>query len=123
MCADGSDKKGCEREKSKDLKKGAGLHMWPCHNDENQNFEIIAGRIKNKAAGRAAEHAELCIDIKAKCKNGKEEDGCERQSVKELKEDAEIQLWTCRNDKADEGQKSNSYGNQKWDLLGNGYFK
>lgn len=118
----GCDRAGCDREEPEDLKRGARLHMWTCHNDENQNFEIIGGRIKNKAAGRTAEHAELCIDIKALCEDGTDTPGCTRQSVDDMTEEAEIQLWTCRGDD-EKGRSSSSYGNQKWDILGNGYFQ
>jgi len=134
----GCDRKGCDRQEPSTMEKGARMHMWTCHNDENQNFELIGGRAKNKAAGRSSEDdAELCIDIKAMCadcdpsvdlkdaEKGCDRGGCKRQTLDQIKADAEaggeaeIQLWTCRDDTSN----SSSFGNQKWDLLGNGVWK
>lgn len=113
-CTDGSDKKGCERVKGKDLKKGANLQMWECHGKDNQKFEIIDGRLHNTLTG-------LCVDIKAMCTNGKDEPGCKRQSLDDIKDEANVQLWTCRKDDK-EGFASASYGNQKFDLMKDGSF-
>lgn len=113
-CKDGSDKAGCERVAGKDLKKGANLQMWECHGKDNQKFEIIDGRLHNTLTG-------LCVDIKALCTNGKDEAGCKRQSLDDIKDEANVQLWTCRkDDKA--GFASASYGNQKFDLMKDGTF-
>lgn len=120
MCKDGSDKKGCERRKAEDLTKGANLQMWQCHNEDNQQFELIDGRLHNTLT-------KLCIDIKANCVDKKgmpveEKTGCQRQALKDIKEDANVQLWTCRKDDA-AGKASRSYGNQKFDLMKDGTFR
>lgn len=112
LCKDGSDKAGCKRQEAKDIEKGANLQMWKCHDKKNQLFELINGRWHNTLTG-------LCIDIKADCVDGKEKAGCKRQALKDIKEKANVQLWTCRKDD-EEGFKSNSYGNQKFDLMNDG---
>jgi len=111
-CKDGSDKAGCKRKEAKDIKKGANLQMWKCHGEDNQLFELINGRWHNTLTS-------LCIDIKADCVGGEEKPGCKRQKLKDIKEKANVQLWTCRKDD-EEGFKSNSYGNQKFDLMNDG---
>eukprot|EP00419_Tripos_fusus_P055815 CAMPEP_0172797902 /NCGR_PEP_ID=MMETSP1075-20121228/735_1 /TAXON_ID=2916 /ORGANISM="Ceratium fusus, Strain PA161109" /LENGTH=250 /DNA_ID=CAMNT_0013635231 /DNA_START=63 /DNA_END=815 /DNA_ORIENTATION=+ len=112
MCKDGSDKAGCERQEAKDLKKGANLQMWNCHDKKNQLFELKNGRWHNTLTG-------LCIDIKADCVDGKEKAGCKRQALEDIKDDANVQLWTCREDN-EKGFASSSYGNQKFDLMNDG---
>jgi hypothetical protein len=112
LCMDNTDTPGCERQDPHTLRKGANLQLWDCHDDENQNFEILGGRLRNTVTGH-------CLDIKAMCLDGSDTPGCERQSVADLKVDANIQLWDCRTDDA-AGMDSNSYGNQKWDFLQDG---
>ncbi|CAK0879552.1 unnamed protein product [Prorocentrum cordatum] len=135
---DGCDRKGCDRQEPSIMGKSTRMHMWTCHNDENEDFELIFGRAKNKAAGRTSkDDAELCIDIEAMCADcypsadlkgaakGCDSKGCKRQTLDQIKADAEaggeaeIQLWTCR----DDASNSSFFGNQKWDLLGNGLWK
>jgi hypothetical protein len=107
-------KKCLEADKAK---KGSSLSMQACKDDDVQNFEIIGGRVRTILGDE-----ELCIDIKAMCEDGTDVAGCTRQDITKLTEEAAIQLWKCRKDTA-EGMNSSTYGNQKWDLLGNGYFK
>lgn len=114
MCIDGSDKAGCKRQAAKDLTKGANLQMWKCNDKENQKFEIIDGRLHNTLTG-------LCVDIKAECADGSNEPKCKRQSLDDIKDEANVQLWTCRKDDP-EGFNSSSYGNQKFDLMKDGSF-
>jgi hypothetical protein len=115
LCKDGSDKAGCERQGPNDLKKGANLQMWKCHDKKNQLFELMNGRWHNTLTG-------LCIDIQANCADGSNHAGCKRQALEDIKEHANVQLWTCREDNA-EGFKSSSYGNQKFDLMNDGTIK
>lgn len=113
-CEDGSDTAGCKRKKASELTKGANLQMWECHGKENQQFEIIDGRLHNTLTG-------LCVDIKAMCEDGSDKAGCKRQSLDAIKDEANVQLWTCRKDDA-KGFESPSYGNQKFNLMKNGTF-
>jgi len=113
-CEDGSDTKGCKRKAASELTAGANLQMWTCHGKDNQKFEIIDGRLHNTLTG-------LCVDIKAECEGGGDKAGCKRQSLDDIKDEANIQLWTCRKDDA-KGFASSSYGNQKFDLLKSGTF-
>jgi len=112
LCKDGSDTAGCKRQAPSELKKGANLQMWACHGKDNQKFEIFDGRLRNVATG-------LCVDIKAECKDGTDTKGCKRQTLDDIQDEANVQLWTCREDNA-EGFKSASYGNQKFDLMKTG---
>jgi len=109
-CKDGNERANCARKEGKELKKGTNIQMWKCHGEDNQAFEFVNGRIRNSPTG-------LCIDIKAMCKDGSDKAGCERESVEDIKkkDSANVQLWTCRED-TEEGMKSKSYGNQKFDF-------
>jgi len=113
-CEDGSDTKGCKRVAASKLTKGANLQMWECHGKDNQKFEIIDGRLHNTLTG-------LCVDIKALCEDGTDTAKCKRQSLDDIKDEANVQLWTCRKDNK-EGFASPSYGNQKFDLMKDGTF-
>jgi len=83
--------------------------------NKNQLFELMNGRWHNTLTG-------LCIDIQANCADGSNHAGCKRQALEDIKEHANVQLWTCREDNA-EGFKSSSYGNQKFDLMNDGTIK
>merc|ERR1712241_1617119 len=62
------------------------------------------------------------MGIKAECASGKEEAGCKRQKLGDIKDEANVQLYTCRKDDA-AGFASSSYGNQKFDLMKDGTFR
>jgi len=111
-CKSGKEEKGCDRVAPKDIEKGANLQMWDCHDEANQVFELIDGRLHNELTG-------LCIDIQAPCADGSKTPGCKRQALKDIKDEANVQLWTCRKDDA-AGFASSSYGNQKFDLMKDG---
>jgi len=111
-CVDGSDSAGCDRKAASELEAGANLQMWECHGKDNQKFEIFDGRLRNVATN-------LCVDIKALCKDGTDTAGCKRQSLDAIQDEANVQLWTCRKDDA-KGFASASYGNQKFDLMKTG---
>merc|ERR1719491_2543041 len=90
------------------LKEGTNLQLFPCNKASNQEFELTnSGRIMNPLTG-------LCLDIVAPCKDHFRTP-CERVPVTELQKEANIQLYTCHED---EGQLSNSYGNQKFNFEG-----
>jgi hypothetical protein len=112
-CLDGTDTAGCQRETT--IEKGDNVQLWDCHGKKSQNFELVDGRLRNQGSG-------LCLDIKAMCLDGTDTPGCDRQSVSDLKVDANIQLWTCRSDD-EAGQSSDSYGNQKWVFSSDGTVK
>merc|ERR1719433_1484282 len=105
-CIDGSNDTDCQRMSPESLTKGTNLQLFECNGKKNQEFELISsGRIRNPLTG-------LCIDIMAPCKDHFRTP-CERVSVEDLGAKANIQLYTCHED---EGQLSNSYGNQKWNF-------
>jgi len=114
-CKNGKEEKDCERVAAKDITKGANLQMWDCHDEDNQVFELIDGRLHNTLTG-------LCVDIQAPCADGSKTPGCKRQALKDIKDETNIQLWTCRKDNA-AGFASSSYGNQKFDLMQDGTFR
>lgn len=118
-CEDGSETSGCARKKGKDLEKGTNLQTWECHGEENQEWTYLDnGRLQNPVTG-------LCIDIKAPCKDPEQDDDpkCERVAVGDLKDKANIQMWTCHEDDPEDGEKSASYGNQKWVVTEDGMLK
>jgi len=105
-CLDGSTDEGCQRVGFEHLKKGTNLQLFKCHGKKNQEFELTTnGRIRNPLT-------DLCLDIMAPCKDHMRTP-CERVAVTELKEKANVQLYTCHEDA---GVLSNSYGNQKWNF-------
>lgn len=107
-CADGSDTHGCERVPVVDLRKGTNLQLFRCNGEDNQQFELLgSGKLWNSLTS-------LCLDILAPCKDHLRHP-CQRVSVGELQESANVQLWTCQKDAS---ILSNSYGNQEWSLEG-----
>jgi len=109
-CKTGEERAGCTRKEGEELEKGINIQTWKCHGEKNQEFEFANGRIRNPVTN-------LCLDIKADCKDGSDTPKCDRESVEDIKkkDSANLQLWTCREDTA-EGFKSKSYGNQKFDF-------
>jgi len=107
-CVDGSEDENCQRMPVESLKKGTNLQLYRCNGKPNQEFELLANsRIRNP-------FTDLCIDIMAPCKDHFRTP-CERLPVSELEGQANIQLYTCHEDK---GVLSNSYGNQMWNFQG-----
>lgn len=105
-CIDGSEDKSCQRMPVDALKAGTNLQLFACNGKSNQEFEMMAnGRMRNP-------YTDLCLDIMAPCKDHFR-NPCERESVSELKKQANIQLYTCH---TDTGVLSNSYGNQLWNF-------
>jgi len=105
-CVDGSSDAECERVELDTLKKGTNLQLYECNDKKNQEFELTSsGRLRNPLT-------DLCLDIVAPCKD-RFRTPCERVAVADLKQEANIQLYTCHED---EGVLSNSFGNQKWNF-------
>lgn len=118
-CVGGGEEKGCEREKPEKLEKGTNLQTYACHFEDNQEWELLDnGRLRNPIT-------ELCIDIKAPCKDEDKKDDpkCERVAVGDLKDKANIQMWECHDDPVDVDKRSKSYGNQKWSITNEGALK
>lgn len=113
-CEDGTETPGCKRKHGKELEKGTNLQTWDCHGEPNQEFELAGhGRLKNPATG-------LCIDILAPCQDGSDDPHCARMAVKDLKEEQNIQMWTCHDE---DEHVSNSLGNQMWTMTEKGELK
>jgi hypothetical protein len=113
LCIDDTDTPGCQRQDPHTA--GANLQLWDCENSDNQNFQIVNGRLRNTATG-------LCLDVPVMCLDGTDTPGCETQHVGDVQVASNVKLWTCREDDA-AGISSTSFGSQKWDLLKDGSIK